>query len=112
MNLGESGTVALHPRHLLSASEFQHLAQVPPEAQWFANLDSAQTRRAYQNDPKVFMAFTGIVKPEEFRTVTRGHVQADLARRSGKAGAGWSVDPAQARGTGLHFLAICVMPMW
>ena len=61
---------------VLTAPEFQILAEVPPEAQWFANLDSAQTRRAYQNDLRAFMAFTGIVKPEEFRTVTRGHVLA------------------------------------
>ena len=63
-------------QRLLSASEFQRLADVPPEAQWFANLDSAQTRRAYQNDLKAFMAFTGVKQPEEFRTVTRGHVLA------------------------------------
>lgn len=60
----------------LTLSHFQNLADVPPEAQWFANLDSAQTRRAYQNDLKAFMAFTGIVKPEEFRSVTRSHVLA------------------------------------
>ena len=63
-------------RRLLTAPEFQRLAEVPPEAQWFANLDSAQTRRAYQNDLKSFMAFTGIVKPEEFRAVTRSHILA------------------------------------
>ena len=33
----------------LTAPEFQRLADVPPEAQWFANLNSAQTRRAYHN---------------------------------------------------------------
>lgn len=68
-------TASSAPR-LLTAQEFQHLADVPPEAQWFANLDSAQTRRAYQNDLKAFMAFTGIVKPEEFRAVTRSHILA------------------------------------
>lgn len=76
MNLAESGAVALHPSRLLSAPEFQLLLEVPPEAQWFANLDSAQTRRAYQNDLKAFMTFTGIVQAKEFRTVTRGHVLA------------------------------------
>ena len=60
----------------LTAPEFQRLAEVPPEAQWFANLDSAQTRRAYKNDLKAFMAFTGIVQPEEFRSVTRAHILA------------------------------------
>ena len=33
-------------RRALTAPEFQRLADVPPEAQWFANLGSAQTRRA------------------------------------------------------------------
>ena len=45
---GESSALVTEPsaRRLLSAPEFQRLAAVPPEAQWFANLDSAQTRRA------------------------------------------------------------------
>lgn len=71
---------------MLTAERFHRLAEVPPEAAWFANLDSAQTRRAYQSDLKAFMAFTGIVKPEEFRTVTRGHIlagRADLEKRAG-----------------------------
>ncbi len=55
----------------LTAPEFARLADVPPEAQWFANLTSIQTRRAYQSDLRGFMAFTGIVQPEEFRLVTR-----------------------------------------
>lgn len=63
-------------RRLLTAPEFQRLTEVPPEAQWFANLDSAQTRRAYKSDLQAFMAFTGIVKPEEFRAVTRSHILA------------------------------------
>lgn len=74
---------------VLTAPEFQRLADVPPEAQWFANLDSAQTRRAYKNDLKAFMAFTGIQQPQEFRAVTRGHVlawRADLEQQ-GLAGA-------------------------
>jgi len=49
---------------------------VPPEAEWFANLGSAQTRRAYQNDIRSFMAFAGIQQPGEFRQVTRSHVIA------------------------------------
>ena len=60
----------------LTALEFQQLADVPPEAQWFANLESPQTRRAYKNDLRGFMQFTGIAKPEEFRSVTRSHVLA------------------------------------
>ena len=69
----------------LTAPEFSRLAAVPPEAAWFANLDSDQTRRAYQNDLRAFMQLTGIVQPEEFRTVTRGHIlawRADLEKQS------------------------------
>lgn len=71
-------------RSLLTQAEFQRLADVPPEAQWFANLTSVQTRRAYQSDIKAFMAFLGIQSPEEFRTVARGHVlawRADLEKQ-------------------------------
>jgi len=60
----------------LSLAQFARLADVPPEAQWFANLTSSQTKRAYQSDLRGFMVFTGIVQPEEFRTVTRAHVLA------------------------------------
>ncbi len=49
---------------------------MPPEAQWFANLDSVQTKRAYQNDLRAFMRFTGINPPDEFRAITRGHILA------------------------------------
>ena len=75
--------IPLNESRRLSLAQYQRLAEVPPEAAWFANLDSAQTRRAYQNDLKAFMAFTGIVKPEEFRTVTLGHIlawRADLEK--------------------------------
>ena len=69
---------------LLTAVEYQRLADVPPEIEWFANLGNVGTRRAYENALKDFMQFTGIVRPEEFRTVTRGHVIAwrdELAKR-------------------------------
>ena len=69
---------------LLTAEQFQGLADVPPEIEWFANLGNAATRRAYENALQDFMRFTGIVKPDEFRTVTRSHVIAwrdDLAKR-------------------------------
>ena len=42
-------------RRALTAPEFQRLADVPSESQWFANLDSVQTRRAYKNDLKAFI---------------------------------------------------------
>lgn len=57
----------------LTAVEFQGLAQVPPELEWFANLPNLKTRAAYQDDVKDFMSFVGINRPEEFRIVTRAH---------------------------------------
>ena len=69
----------------LTAAQFQQLADVPPAMTWFANIDNPQTRRAYQNDLKEFMAFTGITAPEQFRTVTRAHLLAwrrDLEQRA------------------------------
>jgi site-specific recombinase XerD len=69
---------------LLTAAEFHRLAEVPPEIEWFANLTNRSTRRNYERSIKDFMRFAGILRPEEFRTVTRAHVIAwrdDLARR-------------------------------
>src|SRR5262249_37523884 len=48
-------TTALLPR-TLSPAQFQGLADVPPEIEWFANLTNANTRRAYQQDIKDFMS--------------------------------------------------------
>jgi integrase/recombinase XerD len=70
---------------LLTAAEFHRLADVPPEFEWFANIRNLHTRRAYENAIEDFMRFAGIVRPEEFRTVTRAHVIAwrdDLERRA------------------------------
>jgi site-specific recombinase XerD len=69
---------------LLTAERFQHLAEVPPEIEWFANLGNPATRRAYENALHDFMVFTGIRQPAEFRSVTRSHVIAwrdELLRR-------------------------------
>src|SRR5258708_6988829 len=62
-------------RHL-TAAQFHQLADVPPEAEWFANLDNPRTRRAYETDLRDFMMFSGIQQPNEFRIVTRSHVLA------------------------------------
>jgi len=70
---------------LLTAEAFRRLADVPPEVEWFANLGNRCTRRAYQNAIQDFIQFTGIVKPEEFREVTRAHIIAwrdDLVQRT------------------------------
>jgi integrase/recombinase XerD len=77
-------TVTEPADRLLTAARFQQLADVPPEIEWFANLGSKATRRAYETAIGDFMAFAGIRRPEEFRGVTRAHVIAwrdDLVRR-------------------------------
>jgi integrase/recombinase XerD len=61
---------------LLTAAEYHRLADVPPEVEWFANLSNPSTRRSYENAIRDFMGFTGIARPEEFRTVTRAHIIA------------------------------------
>ena len=68
----------------LTSIEFQGLSDVPPEIEWFANIDNAKTRRAYKADMKDFFSFVGIQKPEETRIITRAHVIAwrkDLEQR-------------------------------
>lgn len=61
---------------LLTDVDFARLADVPPEVEWFANINNAQTRRSYENALRDFMNFTGIKKPEEFRKITRAHIIA------------------------------------
>src|SRR5580704_3698950 len=61
---------------LLSKIEFQRLADVPPEAEWFANLTNENTNRAYRHDVTSFMRFVGIKRPDDFRSVARAHVIA------------------------------------
>ncbi len=63
-------------RGLLSRAEFEGLAAVPPEAEWFANIDNAKTRRAYRIDLADFLSFTGLASADEIRLVTRAHVIA------------------------------------
>lgn len=64
------------PSGNLTAVQFRQLAEVPPVIAWFANIDNACTRRAYESDLREFMAFTGIEDPTLFRSVSRGHVLA------------------------------------
>jgi len=74
---------------LLTAAEFHQLADVPPEVEWFANLTNPNTKRAYENAIRDFMRFTGIKRPEEFRSVTRAHIitwRDELARRENASG--------------------------
>src|SRR5271155_3745 len=82
-------TEILPADRLLTAAEFQKLADVPPEVEWFANISNRHTRRAYENAVKDFMRFAGVFRPEEFRSVTRAHLIAwrDELRRRGLGGA-------------------------
>src|ERR1700722_18957991 len=69
---------------LLTAAEFQKLADVPPEVEWFANISNHHTRRAYENAVKDFMRFAGVRRTEEFRIVTRAQLiswRDELRRR-------------------------------
>ena len=68
--------VSHHGQIVLSAAEFQGLAVMPPEMEWFASIESPHTRRAYQQDILEFMNFTSITTPEVFRTVNRAHILA------------------------------------
>jgi hypothetical protein len=65
-----------HDAPILSAQDFQDLKEVPPEADWFADIDSPGTRRMYQIAIREFTRFTGIVQPQQFRDVARSHVIA------------------------------------
>jgi len=76
MNDAQLPTPITPAERRLTAAQFQGLADMPPELEWFRNLNNAGTERVYRNAIADFMRFTGIVRPEEFRTVTRAHVIA------------------------------------
>jgi integrase/recombinase XerD len=60
----------------LTRSEFERLANIPPEEEWLANIRNDKTRRAYRRDVREFVAFSGSISFEELRSVTRAHVIA------------------------------------
>ena len=73
-----------HERRLTD-HQYQGLSAMPPELEWFVNINSEKTRRAYKNDIQDFSAFIGLGHPEEMRLVTRAHVIAwrdDLKSRA------------------------------
>ena len=78
-DIAQSGSIAFSAsERRLSRAEFQGLGDMPPELEWFANLDNARTRRAYRIDVKEFTAFAGVERPEGMRQVTRAHLIAWL----------------------------------
>ena len=68
--------VVLYKDGGLTPAQVAHLADVPPELEWLANITNEKTRRAYKLDVGEFSQFLGLKRPEEFRTVTRAHVIA------------------------------------
>lgn len=69
----------------LSSNQFAQLRDIPPEVEWFANLDNSKTRRAYKIDLNDFMSFVGLSQVEDLRSITRAHVlawRAELEHRS------------------------------
>ncbi len=72
----ESNQLASIEPRALTAAEFQGLADMPPEFEWFANIQNEKTRHAYQNDVREFTGFCGIARPTEFRAVTCAHILA------------------------------------
>ena len=79
---------------MLTNPAMRLLADVPPEIDWFNNLDNPRTRRAYKIDLQDFMSFVGIARPEEFRLVTRSMILAWRAWGPGSNGTGKSVKPS------------------
>ena len=63
-------------RRLISAAEFRQLADVPAAAEWLANVDNQNTRRAYRSDVGEFMSMLGIRHFGELPLVRRAHVIA------------------------------------
>jgi hypothetical protein len=72
----EDGVLAVRPVATLSDEEFAQLADIPPEAEWFANLTNPNTRRAYKSDVRSFMDFLGIEQGQDPRKVVPAQVLA------------------------------------
>jgi hypothetical protein len=60
----------------LTAAQYDRLADVPPEAEWLANITNKKTQRAYKIDVGEFWSFAGLTESAQLRTVTRAHVIA------------------------------------
>ena len=74
VSVGEPRQVQPAAASRLTREEFQGLADVPPEVEWFANIRNKNTKRAYGHDVKEFARFVGVSRPEDFRLVTRAHI--------------------------------------
>lgn len=68
----------------LTRAQFEQLADVPPEEEWLANITNVKTRRAYKNDVREFIAYTGLHDYLELRSIVRSHIIAwrkDMEKR-------------------------------
>src|SRR5208283_4079018 len=68
----------------LTPAQFEQLADVPPEEEWLANITNLKTRRAYKEDVREFIAFTGLLDYMRLRSVGRSHIiswRKDMERR-------------------------------
>jgi integrase/recombinase XerD len=68
----------------LTPAQFEHLAAVPPEEEWLANITNAKTRRAYKNDVREFVAYAGLRDYAGLRSIARSHIihwRKDMEKR-------------------------------
>jgi integrase/recombinase XerD len=68
----------------LTPAQFEGLAELPAEEEWLANITNEKTRRAYRNDVREFISFSGLGSYRELRSVARAHIIAwrkDMERR-------------------------------
>ena len=68
----------------LTRAQFEQLSDVPPEDEWLANITNLKTRRAYKEDVREFVGFTGLHDYLGLRSVVRSHIIAwrkDMERR-------------------------------
>ncbi len=68
--------VSIKSERTLTVEQYQALADVPPEAEWLANITNPKTRRFYKSDVAAFMIFTGLTESKALRSVARSHVIA------------------------------------
>jgi site-specific recombinase XerD len=80
----EEITVPSHGNSMLTDDAFRRLSAVPPEVEWFADIQNPNTRDAYRRDVAQFMAYLGIKRPDQFREVGRAHVIAWRKKLEGR----------------------------
>lgn len=114
-------TTRQEPGRLLSAEQFQQLADVPAAMVWLANIDNPNTRRAYQGDIEAFISFCGIEQPDELRQVTRAHViawRSDLESQELSRDKMWcckypDISPLGCREQrAAHLIYVTYLPVW